>query len=98
MPVAAMDTRKIPEMSPVANTDPVSRNTQNVTANHTVMLMTETTRVLSSTWRNVRSGPARRSGAGAVFDMAPPDASDWSASCGLKSTSGQWPSGTCQEV
>ena len=67
-----MDTRKIPAISPVANTDRVSRYTQNVTANQTVKLMTETTRVLSSRCRNVRCGPVRRSSAGAVLVMAPP--------------------------
>ena len=54
MPVTAMDTRKIPAIMPVANTDLVSRYTQNVTANQTVKFMTDTTRVLSSRWRNVR--------------------------------------------
>ena len=72
MPVPAMDTRKIPEISPVANTDRVSRYTQKVTANQTVKLMTETTRVLSSRCRNVRCGPVRRSSAVAVLVMAPP--------------------------
>ncbi len=36
MPVAAVATRKMPEIMPVAKTDLVSRNTQNVTANQTV--------------------------------------------------------------
>src|SRR5215218_3716595 len=66
MPVPAMDTRKIPAISPVANTDLVSRYTQKVTANHTVKLITDTTRVLSSRCRNVRCGPVRRSSAGDV--------------------------------
>ena len=70
MPVTAMDTRKIPAISPVANTDLVSRYTQNVTANQTVKLMTETTRVLSSRCRKVRCGPVRRSSAAADFGMA----------------------------
>ncbi|CAB4926552.1 unannotated protein [freshwater metagenome] len=36
MPVVAVATRKMPAISPVANTDPVSRNTQKVSANQTV--------------------------------------------------------------
>ena len=61
-----MDTRKIPAISPVAKTDLVSRYTQNVTANQTVKFMTDTTRVLSSRWRNVRpwTGPQLQRGPG----------------------------------
>jgi hypothetical protein len=36
MPVAAVATTKMPAIIPVAKTDRVSRNTQNVTANQTV--------------------------------------------------------------
>src|SRR5690349_6438697 len=74
MPVAATETRKIPEISPVATTDLVSRYTQKVTANHTVKLITETTRVLRSRCTKIRCGPVRRSGAGAVWVTAPPGA------------------------
>src|SRR5688572_20462998 len=85
-----METRKIPEITPVANTDLVSRYTQKVTANQTVKFMTETTRVLSSRWRKVRCVPVRRSSAGVVVVMVTP----WrwvpgSRSCKLKPTRGQ---------
>ena len=72
MPVPAMATRNIPAITPVANTERVSRYTQKVTANQTVKLTTDTTRVLTSRCRNVRCGPVRRSSAVAVLVTAPP--------------------------
>ena len=47
----------MPATMPVANTDLVSRNTQKVTANQTVKLMTETSRVLTSRCTKARSLP-----------------------------------------
>ena len=48
-------TRKMPATMPVANTERVSRKTQNVMANQTVKLITDTSRVLTSRCRNARS-------------------------------------------
>ena len=71
----------------MANTDLVSRYTQKVTANQTVKFMTETTRVLSSRWRNVRCVPVRRSSAGELSVMASPGRSVPAVpSCKLEST------------
>ncbi len=71
IPVSAVATRKIPAMIPVAATDPVSRNTQKVTANHTVKLTTDTTRVLTSRCAKTRCVPCRRSSRAMVHRPLP---------------------------
>jgi hypothetical protein len=48
IPLAAVVSRKIPATIPVASTELVSRNTQNVTANHIVKLMTDTSSELTT--------------------------------------------------
>jgi hypothetical protein len=60
----------VPATIPVASTDLVSKNTQNVTANHTVKLMTETSSVLTSRCAKARSALLLRSRARVlVVDM-----------------------------
>jgi hypothetical protein len=62
-------SRKIPATIPVASTEWVSRNTQNVTANHIVKLMTDTSSVLTNRCTNVRSVLRLKSMARALLDM-----------------------------
>ena len=60
----------MPATIPVASTDLVSRNTQKVTANQTVKLMTDTSSVLTSRCTNARSVLLLRSSARVlVVDM-----------------------------
>ena len=65
MPLAAVQTRKIPATMPVASTDCVSMKIQNVMANQTVKFITDTIKTLSSRCRNVRSPWCDRSSTGA---------------------------------
>jgi hypothetical protein len=69
IPLAAVVSRKIPASIPVASTEWVSRNTQNVTANHIVKLMTDTSSVLTNRCTNVRSVLRLKSMARALLDM-----------------------------
>ena len=65
MPLAAVQTRKMPATMPVASTDCVSMKTQNVMANQTVKFITDTIKTLISRCRNVRSPWWDRSSTGA---------------------------------
>jgi len=67
--VRAVVIRKIPATIPVASTDLVSRNTQKVTANQVVKLMTDTSNVLTSSWMKVRSVLLFRSRVRIELDM-----------------------------
>ncbi len=60
MPLAAVQTRKMPATMPVASTDCVSMKIQNVMANQTVKFITDTIKTLSSRCRNVRSPRLRK--------------------------------------
>ncbi len=57
IPVRLVATRKMPAMMPVAITERVSRNTQNVTANQTVKFTTDTVNVLAIRCANTRCVP-----------------------------------------
>ena len=70
----------MPATIPVASTDRVSKNTQNVMANQTVKFITETIKVLTSRCRNVRSDAWLRSMAGVFFLALPGPWSEWTRS------------------
>ena len=61
-PRTAAEMLNAPPITPVTTTDRVSRNTQNVSANHRNELVTPLTSEFSSNCRNVRSASAWRTG------------------------------------